>query len=283
MVTIDVEQNCISVYNNGDGVPVEIHQEEGVYVPEMIFGHLLTSSNYDDLMKKMTGGRNGYGAKLTNIVSTEFVIETADGKRQKKYKQVFSNNMGKKSEPIITKCKESENWTKVTFKPDLAKFNMTRLEDDVVALMKKRVIDLAGCLGKTVKVELWIFNKMDDNVEGTIVKPAEQFLSPCSSFLHVYMDKKGSSLMQVDQCLSSKNLLMSTTYQGKMKPLKYKRPFTFLNFYIYDDFQRILTRKILSEKITQLNSAIDDVSSQLRADDTPNGTAVSLDELEASI
>ncbi|CAL5340442.1 unnamed protein product [Camellia sinensis] len=68
--------------------------------------------------------------------------------------KVFSNNMGKKSEPIITKCKESENWTKVTFKPDLAKFNMTHLEDDVVALMKKRVIDLAGCLGKTVKVEL---------------------------------------------------------------------------------------------------------------------------------
>ncbi|GMP99839.1 hypothetical protein CsSME_00047162 [Camellia sinensis var. sinensis] len=70
--------------------------------------------------------------------------------------KVFSNNMGKKSEPIITKCKESENWTKVIFKPDLAKFNMTRLEDDVVALMKKRVINLAGCLGKTVKVELWM-------------------------------------------------------------------------------------------------------------------------------
>lgn len=62
--------------------------------------------------------------------------------------------MGKKSEPTITKCKERENWTKVTFKPDLAKFNMTHLEADVVALMKKRVVDLAGCLGKTVKVEL---------------------------------------------------------------------------------------------------------------------------------
>lgn len=87
-VLIDPEENLISVYNNGDGVPVEIHQEEGVYVPEMIFGHLLTSSNYDDNVKKTTGGRNGYGAKLTNIFSTEFVIETADGRRQKKYKQV---------------------------------------------------------------------------------------------------------------------------------------------------------------------------------------------------
>uniref|UniRef100_A0ACD5TW45 Uncharacterized protein n=1 Tax=Avena sativa TaxID=4498 RepID=A0ACD5TW45_AVESA len=153
-VDIDVEGCCISVYNNGDGVPVEIHQEEGVYVPEMIFGHLLTSSNYDDNERKTTGGRNGYGAKLTNIFSTEFVIETADGRRLKKYKQVFSENMGKKSEPEIKKCKQSENWTKVTFKPDLAKFNMTELEDDVVALMRKRVVDMAGTLGKTVKVEL---------------------------------------------------------------------------------------------------------------------------------
>uniref|UniRef100_A0A0D9VJV1 DNA topoisomerase 2 n=1 Tax=Leersia perrieri TaxID=77586 RepID=A0A0D9VJV1_9ORYZ len=153
-VEIDVEECRISVYNNGDGIPVEIHQEEGVYVPEMIFGHLLTSSNYDDNVKKTTGGRNGYGAKLSNIFSTEFVIETADGRRQKKYKQVFSENMGKKSQPQITKCKQGENWTRVTFKPDLAKFNMTELETDVVALMRKRVVDMAGTLGKTVKVEL---------------------------------------------------------------------------------------------------------------------------------
>lgn len=68
--------------------------------------------------------------------------------------KVFSNNMGSKCEPVITKCKEGENWTRITFKPDLPKFNMSELEDDVVALMKKRVIDLAGTLGKTVKVEL---------------------------------------------------------------------------------------------------------------------------------
>lgn len=87
-VEINIQQNMISVYNNGDGVPVEIHGEEGVYVPEMIFGHLLTSSNYDDTQKKTTGGRNGYGAKLANIFSTEFTIETADGKRLRRYKQV---------------------------------------------------------------------------------------------------------------------------------------------------------------------------------------------------
>ncbi|XP_076941033.1 DNA topoisomerase 2-like [Bidens hawaiensis] len=181
-VNIDVEANKISVFNNGDGIPVEIHQEEKVYVPELIFGHLLTSSNYDDSIKKTTGGRNGYGAKLANIFSTEFVIETADGKCNRRYKQVFSNNMGKKAEPTITKCKNNENWTMVTFKPDLAKFGMECLEADVVALMKKRVVDLAGCLGKTVKVEL----------DGKRVPPktfedyVKLYLQPSTDTLRIY-------------------------------------------------------------------------------------------------
>ena len=70
--------NLISVENNGKGIPVAVHAKEGVYVPELIFGHLLTSSNYDDNQKKVTGGRNGYGAKLCNIFSTEFIVETSD-------------------------------------------------------------------------------------------------------------------------------------------------------------------------------------------------------------
>lgn len=41
------------MYNDGAGVPVEVHKEHGVYVPELIFGHLLTSSNYDDKEKKV--------------------------------------------------------------------------------------------------------------------------------------------------------------------------------------------------------------------------------------
>ena len=76
------------MWNNGKGVPVEIHAAEGIYVPEMIFGNLLTSSNYNDAEEKTTGGRNGFGAKLANIFSTEFVIETADGERKRQYKQV---------------------------------------------------------------------------------------------------------------------------------------------------------------------------------------------------
>jgi DNA topoisomerase-2 len=84
-VDIDVEEGSISVYNNGDGIPVEIHQEEGAYVPELVFSHL---GRYNDEPWSTTGGRYGYGVILANIFSTELVIETADGRRQKKYMQV---------------------------------------------------------------------------------------------------------------------------------------------------------------------------------------------------
>ena len=151
-VDVDAASGRISVCNNGAGVPVEIHKGEGVYVPELIFGHLLTSSNYDDAEKKVTGGRNGYGAKLANIFSTEFVVETADGSRRKAYHQRFTGNMGTAHPPTITACGKTDNWTRVSFVPDLPKFGMTSLEPDALALMHKRAVDMAGVLGRSVSV-----------------------------------------------------------------------------------------------------------------------------------
>lgn len=82
------ENNLVSVWNNGKGIPVVIHKEENMYVPTMIFGHLLTSSNYDDEEEKVTGGRNGYGAKLCNIFSHRFTVETASKEYKRCLKQV---------------------------------------------------------------------------------------------------------------------------------------------------------------------------------------------------
>merc|ERR1719409_2668704 len=100
-VVIDKKEGMISVKDNGKGVPVQIHKEHKVYVPEMIFGQLRTSDNYNDDEKKVTGGRNGYGAKLTNVFSRKFIIETADKSAKKKYTQVFEDNMSKKGKPKL--------------------------------------------------------------------------------------------------------------------------------------------------------------------------------------
>jgi DNA topoisomerase II len=151
-VEIDTENHFISVYNNGNGIPVELHAVEKVYVPELIFGHLLTSSNYNDTEKKVTGGRNGYGAKLCNIFSKEFIVETADLVSKKRFKQVFRNNMSLKGEPQIS-TNSKDAFTKISFKPDLEKFGMTNFDHDLVCLFTKRVYDLAGCV-KNIKVFL---------------------------------------------------------------------------------------------------------------------------------
>jgi DNA topoisomerase-2 len=151
-VDIDIAERTVKVLNNGAGVPVEVHKTEGIYVPELIFGNLLTSSNYNDKEKKVTGGRNGYGAKLANIFSSRFIVETCDGKRKKRYRQVFEDNMTVKNEPDIKACKATDNWTCITFRPDLQRFGMEDLEEDIVSLMRKRVYDMAGILGKGVKV-----------------------------------------------------------------------------------------------------------------------------------
>ena len=72
-----------------------------MYVPELVFGHLLTSSNYDDTEKKVTGGRNGLGAKLTNIFSKKFSIETVDSLAAKKFSMTWTDNMSVSSEAKI--------------------------------------------------------------------------------------------------------------------------------------------------------------------------------------
>lgn len=103
------------------------------------------------MQEKVTGGRNGYGAKLCNIFSNEFTVETADSKQKKKFKLTWTNNMSTMGKAKITECK-GDDYTKVTFKPDFAKFGMDGMDDDFEALVKRRVYDMAGTCGTAVKL-----------------------------------------------------------------------------------------------------------------------------------
>jgi DNA topoisomerase-2 len=149
-VNIEKETNTITVWNNGNGIDVAEHAEHKMYVPEMIFGEFLTSTNYDDEEKRTTGGRNGYGAKLTNAFSTFFSVETIDGERKLKFYQEFTNNLSSRTKPKVTQLKAEKpiTYTKITFQPDLAKFKLTELTDDMVGLMSRRVFDIAGVSNK---------------------------------------------------------------------------------------------------------------------------------------
>ena len=174
-VNIDRDAGTISVWNNGQGIPIEVHSKEKVYIPELIFGNLLTSSNYDDEEAKVTGGRNGFGAKLTNIYSSEFIVETADKRSEQKYRQVFRNHMHDKDKPKILKNSRKEDFTCITFKPDLALFHMDGIDPDTEALLMKRVYDMAGTV-KGVKVYL--------NGERLKIKNFKQYVEMYVSAIH---------------------------------------------------------------------------------------------------
>ena len=151
-VTINKEKGEICVTNDGKGIPILIHEKEKMYVPEMIFGELLTSSNYDDSEDRTVGGRNGYGAKLANIFSTSFELEVHDIDTQKKFIMNWSNNMRNKSNPKVTKKKCEQGLVKITFTPDLEKFNLTELNDDIISLFERRVYDACANTNETVNV-----------------------------------------------------------------------------------------------------------------------------------
>ncbi|XP_053728166.1 DNA topoisomerase 2-alpha isoform X2 [Synchiropus splendidus] len=190
-VKIDVENNTVSVWNNGKGIPVVQHKVEKVYVPALIFGQLLTSSNYDDNEKKVTGGRNGYGAKLCNIFSTKFTVETACKESKKCFKQTWYDNMGRTGEPTI-KPFDGEEYTCITFCPDLPKFKMTVLDKDIVALMTRRAYDVAGS-SKGVRV---FFN-------GTRL-PVTGFRSYVDMYLKNNMNEIGQDLEVVHEVVNNR-------------------------------------------------------------------------------
>lgn len=150
-ISID-DEGIITMENDGNGIDVAKHPEHKLWIPEMIFGHLRTSTNYDENKKeKIVGGKNGFGFKLVLIWSTWGKIETIDHTRGLKYIQEFSDNLNIINEPKITKCK-SKPITKVSFKPDYNRFGIKCLSKHVIGLFKKRVYDISAVTDKNVKV-----------------------------------------------------------------------------------------------------------------------------------
>ncbi len=152
-VSIDKETGIIEVINDGDGIEVVIHPEHKIYIPELIFANMLTSTNYDDNEEKIVGGTNGLGAKLTCIFSEFFEIETVDSKRKLLYKQKYDEGMTKISEPIIEKS-NNKPYTKIRFKPDYKSFKIDGLNESIYKLFEKRVYDICALTDREINVVL---------------------------------------------------------------------------------------------------------------------------------
>ena len=147
------EDGTITMTNDGNGIDVAKHPEYDVWIPEMIFGQLRTSTNYNKDEKRIVGGKNGFGFKLVLIWSTYGYVETVDHTRGLKYTQEFKDNLSEICPPKITKvAKTTKPYTKVVFKPDYTRFGMPDgLTSDMMALLKKRTYDIAAVTDHSVK------------------------------------------------------------------------------------------------------------------------------------
>jgi DNA topoisomerase II len=136
-ILVYASDNTISIENWGVAIPIKKHDKEKLWIPELIFGHLLTSSNYNDDEQRTTGGRNGYGAKLANVFSTKFWVVISDGK--KTYRQMWYDNMSRCDPPILESTSDGV-YVRVGFIPDLKRFGGL---GDFLKVAEKRTWDAA--------------------------------------------------------------------------------------------------------------------------------------------
>ena len=150
-INVLCDSSGFTIENDGEPIDVAEHPEHKVWIPQMIFGELLTSTNYNKDEKKLVGGKNGYGVKLANIFAKSLTVETVDATSGKKYTQTWENNMTVVNKPKIVACK-SKPYVSVAWTPDFGRFGLTEVTPDLLGVFRRRASDLAMTVGKDVKV-----------------------------------------------------------------------------------------------------------------------------------
>jgi DNA topoisomerase-2 len=136
-IDVKIEEQRVTIRNEGNSILLEIHSTENVYIPEMIFGTLLTSSNYHE--ERTGAGRNGYGAKLCNIFSVDFFVIIVNS--GKKYFQKWTDNMRSRFEPILSSINEKD-FVEISYILDFERFRMEKKYDlSAIFLFAKHVAD----------------------------------------------------------------------------------------------------------------------------------------------
>lgn len=151
-ISINQESGETSIWNDGEVVPIEIDPDEKCYIHSMIFGQLLTGSNYDDEEERVVSGRNGLGIKTCNIFSKNFRVSGCDPNNGKTLVQEWSNNMRDTKGPVVKSSKLKKGYTEVTWTPDFARFGLKGYTPDIVRLYTRYVIDAA----MLAKVEVYL-------------------------------------------------------------------------------------------------------------------------------
>ena len=183
------DDGVITLQNDGNGIDIAKHPEYDLWIPEMIFGHLRTSTNYDKDEKKIVGGKNGFGFKLVLIWSEFGRVETVDHTRGLKYVQEFKRNLDEICAPTITKTPvTAKPYTKVSFKPDYTRLGIQGLTPDMLALLKKRIYDIAAVTDHSAEKI-----KVTHNTKAVPIKNFQQYID-------LYVGTKSEAKRVYEQC-----------------------------------------------------------------------------------
>jgi len=245
-VSIDKDSGKITIENNGPlgGVSIKMHKKEQLWNPELTFGHLLTSTNYDDSKKRIVGGRNGYGAKLTNVYSSEFSIEIKDHENKMSYSQIWKDNMTICVPPVMKKYNGSKSSVSVSFIPDWRRFGMKQMDNTIFRIFHKRVYDANICTTPNCKVKfqdeplpkmnLESYAKMYEGVESlasvttdrwsVCIGPSDNNLEQVSFVNGICTNKGGSHVDHVTSFLAA-GIIDELSKKIKLKPQQVKNTF----------------------------------------------------------
>ncbi len=208
ITNVETTGGTITLSNDGDGIDIIKHTEYGIYIPELVFANLRTSTNYNKNEKRTVGGVNGIGVKLVFIWSIYAKIETVDHRRKLKYTQEFRNNLNEISPPSIVSY-NGKPYTKITFQPDYARLGIPRgLTPDLISLFKKRTYDIAGITDHSVK-------KIKIYYNDTVI-PVKNF----KHYIDVYL---GSGLTELDGSTIDEETVSVTSSTVREESVKVKR------------------------------------------------------------
>jgi len=245
-IAIDKGVGSVTIENNGPlgGIGVRMHEKEGLWNPELVFGHLLTSTNYDDTQKRIVGGRNGYGAKLANIYSTEFSIVIKDHETKQMYTQSWSKNMTVCDPPKIKKHSGATSSVAITFTPEWKRFGMSKMDDTIYKIFQKRVWDANICTTQNCKVKFngdvltkqsfETYAKMHEGVEevtcvngdrwSVCIGPAENGMEQVS-FVNGLCTNKGGTHVDHAANLIANGIIDEMAKKIKLRPQQVKNTF----------------------------------------------------------
>lgn len=207
-IKVNIYENTgkISVYNDGKGIDVVMHPKHKIYVPELIFSHLLTSTSYDSSKVSTAAGTHGLGAKLTAVFSKYFEVDIGDPINKKRFFQVYQNNLSEKSKPQITSYNESTGYVKITFLPDYKYFSMDKLDDNHIKIMNKRVYDVAALSPPYMNVFL-NGNKL----------PIKTF----SEYVNLYIGSEEKTPRVVEKCGERWKVIMCSSINDKFEQVSF--------------------------------------------------------------